>query len=83
MPEISAIQFSRNFDSEIERCIRNHEALKVRREKGEGFVVIGESDWKSIEETLYLNQFPGLIASIREAAEESLSEGTPLEDIEW
>jgi antitoxin YefM len=83
MIEISAVQFSRNFDSKVEECIDNHEVLKVRRKKGESFVVIGESDWKAIEETLYLSRIPGLVASIKEAAAEPLSEGTPLEELEW
>jgi PHD/YefM family antitoxin component YafN of YafNO toxin-antitoxin module len=83
MIEISAVQFSRNLDLKVEQCIDNHEVLKVMRKKGENFVVIGESDWKAIEETLYLNRIPGLVESIREAAAEPLSEGTPLEELEW
>lgn len=83
MSEISAIQFSLNLDAEVERCISNHETLKVRREAGESFVVIGENDWRAIEETLYLSRIPGMVASIRQAAEEALSEGTPPEELEW
>jgi len=83
MLETTAIKFRENFESELERCIDNHEALKVRRDKGENLIIIGESDWRAIEETLYLNRIPGLVESIREAAEEPLSEGTRLEDIDW
>jgi PHD/YefM family antitoxin component YafN of YafNO toxin-antitoxin module len=47
------------------------------------FVVLGEKDWKAIEETLYLNQFPGLTESINDAANEPLDQGTALEDLDW
>jgi hypothetical protein len=36
-----------------------------------------------MEETLYLNQFPGLVESIHHAAAESLDEGTPPEELDW
>jgi len=39
--------------------------------------------WKAIEETLYLNQFAGLVESIHDAASESLDEGTRLEELDW
>lgn len=83
MIEISATQFSRNLDSTVEQCIDNHNILKIKRKKGESFVIIGESDWKAIEETLYLNQIPGLVASIHASAQEPLSEGTFFEELEW
>ena len=57
--------------------------LRINRRNGQNFVVLSESDWKAIEETLYLNQFAGLVESIHDAAVESLDEGTALEDLEW
>ncbi len=45
-------------------------------------MILGEEDWRAVEETLYLNQFPGLVDSIRKAAEEPISEGTALEDLD-
>ena len=57
--------------------------LKVVRRNGENFIVIGEEDWRAIEETLYLNQFPGLDDSIHKAAQEKLEKGIPLEEIDW
>ncbi len=83
MLETTLIKFRENFESEVERCIDNHEALKVKRDNGENFIIIGETDWKAVEETFYLNRIPGLAQSIREAAEKPLSEGTPLEEIDW
>nr|VFJ75752.1 MAG: Antitoxin component YafN of the YafNO toxin-antitoxin module, PHD/YefM family [Candidatus Kentron sp. FW] len=83
MLETTAIKFREDFEHEVARCIDNHETLKVNRDKGENLIVIGEADWRAIEEALYLNRIPGLVESIHEAAGEPLSEGTRLEDIDW
>lgn len=83
MNEITAEEFKENLESEISRCVDNHEALNIRRKNGEGVVVISESDWRAIEETLYLNRIPGMVESIHEAAKEPVSEGTPLEELDW
>jgi antitoxin YefM len=83
MDETTANQFRQNLKSTVDRCIANHEVLKVKRRTGENFVVIGENDWNAIAETLYLNQIPGLAQSIQDAAKEPLEEGTAIEDLEW
>ena len=83
MRETTANMFRQHLKSEVDNCVANHEVLRVKRRNGENFVVIGETDWKAIEETLYLNQFPGLVESIHEAAQEPLEEGTSLEELEW
>jgi len=83
MQETTANEFRKRLKAEVDNCIRSHEVLKVKRRTGENFMVIGEEDWRAIEETLYLNQFPGLVESIHSAAQESVSNGTPLEDIDW
>ncbi len=55
----------------------------MKEEKKYCFIVIGETDWRAIEETVYLNQVPGLAKSILKASEEPLSEGTPLKELDW
>lgn len=83
MAETTADVFRARLKKEVDGCIENHEVLRVRRKNGGNFVVIGEDDWKAIEETLYLNQVPGLIKSIQRAAKEPLSKGTKLKDLKW
>lgn len=83
MNEITANHFRENLKSEIDKVIREHRALRVRRRNGEDFVVLGADDWCAIEETLYLNQTPGLVDSIRHAADEPLEKGTPLKRLKW
>ena len=83
MKETTANEFRKRLKHYVDNSILNHEVLKINRRNGENFVVLGEKDWKAIEETLYLNQFPGLVNSIKDAADEPLENGTSLEDIDW
>ncbi len=83
MRETTANRFRQHLKPEVDRCIANHEALRVTRRNGENFVVLSEEDWDAMTETVYLNQVPGLAKSIQEAACEPLEAGTSLEDLEW
>ncbi len=83
MIETTANHFRQHLKTQIDECITTHDVLRVTRRNGENFVVLGEGDWKAIEETLYLNQFPGLVQSIHNAAQEPLEEGTAFEELEW
>ncbi len=83
MRETTANFFRQHLKTEVEQCIAQHDVLRVSRRNGENFIVIGETDWKAIEETLYLNQFPGLVESIQEAVQEPLEEGVLLEELTW
>lgn len=83
MQETTANEFRKKLKYYADMSILNHEVLKVKRRRGENFVVLGEKDWKAIEETLYLNQFPKLVESITAAAKEPIEEGTSLEDLDW
>ena len=82
MREVTANEFRQTLKSKVDECISNHEVLYVRRRKGGDFVVLGEEDWRAVEETLYLNRFPGLVHSIHQAASEPLSEGVELKDLQ-
>ena len=83
MNETTANEFRKRLKYYADMSVLNHEVLKVKRRNGEDFVVIGESDWKAIEETLYLSQFPGLVESIEASAKEPIERGTPLEELDW
>ncbi|MDQ6987293.1 MAG: type II toxin-antitoxin system Phd/YefM family antitoxin [Mariprofundaceae bacterium] len=82
MIETTANEFRQTLKAKVDDCINNHDVLRVKRRNGGDFVVLGEEDWRAVEETLYLNQFPGLVDSIHQAAAEPLSGGTRLEDLD-
>lgn len=46
-------------------------------------VLISESDWSAIQETLYLNSIPGMTKSIVEGAKESLEDCISEEMVNW
>lgn len=83
MIETTANEFRKTLKQKVDACISNHEVLKVKRKNGGDFVVLAESDWRAIEETLDLNRIPGLVESIHNADKEPLDEGTPLDEIDW
>ncbi|MDT8446873.1 MAG: type II toxin-antitoxin system Phd/YefM family antitoxin [bacterium] len=83
MRETTVNHFRQHLKSEVDECIAAHDVLKVSRRHGEGFVVLSESDWKAVEETLYLNRIPGMADSILQAAAEPLNQGTQLQDLDW
>ncbi|MDD6036573.1 MAG: type II toxin-antitoxin system Phd/YefM family antitoxin [Lachnospiraceae bacterium] len=46
-------------------------------------VLISESDWTAIQETLYLNSIPGMTKSIVEGANESLEDCISEDMVSW
>lgn len=83
MLETTANKLRKNLRHEVQRCVDSHEVLRVKQQSGEDFVILSAADWQAIEETLYLNQIPGMVASIHTAAAEPLEDGTRLEDLDW
>ncbi|MCL2342137.1 MAG: type II toxin-antitoxin system Phd/YefM family antitoxin [Firmicutes bacterium] len=47
--------------------------VNIVNSKGENAVLISESDWHDIEETIFLNSIPGLVDSINKAHKEDRS----------
>jgi PHD/YefM family antitoxin component YafN of YafNO toxin-antitoxin module len=83
MLETTATKLRKNLPREIEPCFKNHETLHVKQRDGKDFVIISAEDWQAIEETLFLNSIPNMVASIHDAANESLTQGTHLQDLDW
>lgn len=46
-------------------------------------VLISESDWNAIRETIYLNSIPGMVESIKEGMDTAIEDCVPEEDVEW
>ena len=57
--------------------------ITIINNRGKNAVLIGEEDWKAIQETLYLNSIPGMSQSIL-AMKEDIAETTNYDsDEEW
>lgn len=50
--------------------------ISIINNKGENAVLLSESDWRDIEETIYLNSLPGFVESIEEARKDDKSKCT-------
>ena len=48
--------------------------ITVINNRGKNAVLIGEEDWKAIQETLYLNSIPGMSQSILASKEKGISD---------
>jgi antitoxin YefM len=70
MQAVSYSEARENLKAMIDKVIADRAPLAITRQRGEGAVLISESEWASIEETLYLLSSPAnareLLASIAE-----------------
>lgn len=57
-----------------------HEPVFITGKKASA-ILIGEEDWRSIQETLYLTSIPGMRESIKEGMETEITELS--EDLDW
>ncbi|MBK5263820.1 MAG: type II toxin-antitoxin system prevent-host-death family antitoxin [Alphaproteobacteria bacterium] len=58
MQTISFSDTRANLKAVMDRVVADHAPITVTRQKAESVVIISESEWASIEETLYLLQSP-------------------------
>ena len=68
MQAISYSEARENLKSVIDKVVADRAPVTITRQRGEGAVLVSESEWASIEETLYLLRSPAnareLLASI-------------------
>ncbi|MEI7955976.1 MAG: type II toxin-antitoxin system Phd/YefM family antitoxin [Verrucomicrobiota bacterium] len=56
----------------IDAAVSNHEPIHITGKRGNA-VLVGEADWRAIQETLYLVSIPGMRESIRQGMEERVA----------
>ena len=59
-----------NLKAVMDRVVADRAPVKITRQRGEGVVMISESDWESMEETLYLLSSPKNAARLAESIAE-------------
>ena len=82
MEHTNATNARKNLFALIGDVNRDHVPVHISGPRGNA-VLIGEEDWNSIQETLYLHSIPDLAESIREAAHAPDDDFTPMEDMQW
>ena len=71
-----------NLYSLLNEVVQNHTPIQILGKSGNA-VLLSEEDWRSIEETLYLYSVPGMVESIKEAANEPLEDCISADEVEW
>ena len=61
----------------------NCEPITITNNKGKNAVLIGEADWRAIQETLYLMSIPGMAESIIEGGNTPLEDCLSEDEVEW
>ena len=84
MTSISITKARANLYHTVSEVNESSQPITITNNRGKNAVLIGEEDWKAIQETLYLNSIPGLSQSILASKEEDLSECTSYDpNEEW
>ena len=80
MPILTATEARSKLYRLIDETASSHEPIVITSKRGRA-VLISEDDWRSIQETLYLLNIPGMRESIREGLATPIDECTEI--IEW
>jgi antitoxin YefM len=80
MTAISATTARANLYHLIDQVNEESEPLTITGQRGNA-VLIGESDWRAIQETLFLESVPGFTESIRQVRAAGVQEGST--ELDW
>ena len=64
----------------IDEANSSHEPIQITGKRGNA-VLIGEDEWRAIQETLYLTSIPGMKESIVKGMKEPLNESS--DKLDW
>ncbi|MFA6009491.1 MAG: type II toxin-antitoxin system Phd/YefM family antitoxin [Desulfobacteraceae bacterium] len=80
MPIFSATEARSSLYRLIDQTSSSHEPIIITGKRGNA-VLISEEDWRSIQETMFLLNIPGMRESIREGLTTPIEECN--EDLDW
>jgi prevent-host-death family protein len=80
MPTLNVTEARSKLYRLIDETATSHEPIIIRGKRGNA-VLISEDDWRSIQETIYLLNIPGMRESIRDGLATPVEECT--KDIDW
>ena len=80
MTSITATEARKRLYALVDEVQQSHEPVEITGKRGSA-VLVGEADWRAVQETLYLVSIPGMRESIMEGM------ATPVEaladEIQW
>lgn len=80
MTAVSATSARANLYRLIDQVNQESEPLTITGQRGNA-VLVGEDDWRAIQESLFLAGVPGFTESIRQARAEGIEAGS--DSLEW
>lgn len=80
MTAVTATSARANLYRLIDQVNEESEPLTITGQRGNA-VLIGEDDWRAIQETLFLESVPGMSASLRKARAEGVEAGST--ELDW
>ena len=83
MTAITATKARENISPLIQDVNVNSTPVTITNTRGKNAVLIGEEDWKAIEETLYLMSIPGMTESIIEGGNTDISDCLDESEVDW
>ena len=83
MTAITATKARENIYQLIQDVNASCTPITITNTRGKNAVLIGEEDWKAIEETLYLMSVPGMTESIIEGGNTDTSECLDESEVDW
>jgi prevent-host-death family protein len=75
MTNMTAAEARRQLSKLVDEVQESHEPILITGKRGKA-VLIGEDDWRAVQETLYLVSIPGMRESIIEGM------ATPIDELE-
>ena len=83
MTAITATKARQNIYQLMQEVNANCAPVVITNARGKNAVLIGEDEWKAIEETLYLMAIPGMAESIIKGGNEDISECLDESEVDW
>lgn len=80
MPTLTATEARSKLYRLIDETTSSHEPIIIRGKRGNA-VLISEDDWRSIQETIYLLNIPGMRESIRDGLAAPIEEC--IKELDW
>ena len=83
MTAINVTNARKNIYQLISDVNTNCQPITITNSNGNNAVLIGEEDWRAIEETLFLMTIPGMAESIVKGGSTPLEECLAENEVEW
>jgi len=81
MQHITTNKAKKDFTNIFENVTRYNESVAIVSDNSQAVVLMSMEEWSGIQETLYLMSIPGMMQSIRDAANEPLEDGIDASEV--